>query len=201
MPKTKELEQKLQRTEQQLRLFQKISRMMVRDMSLPEVLQGVVNLVVEFTGCDSCLLYLLDGDELVLCASNTPHPAAIGKVRLRLSEGLTGWVARERRLLAISREAYKDPRFKAFGDLPEDSFEAFLSAPVVARNRVVGVINVQHRQPHAHTGHEMEVLSTVGEQVGSLLLLARMSQQEIDEASHARLALNMLVPPRPTAKA
>ncbi len=201
MPKVKELEQKLQRTEQQLRLFQKISRMMVRDMSLPEVLQGVVNLVVEFTGCDSCLLYLLDGDELVLCASNMPHPAAIGKVRLRLSEGLTGWVARERRLLAISREAYKDPRFKAFGDLPEDSFEAFLSAPVIARNRVVGVINVQHKRPHAHTGHEMEVLSTVGEQVGSLLLLARMSQQEIDEASHARLALNLLIPSRPAAKA
>ena len=45
--------------------------------------------------------------------------------------------------------AFKDPRFKFFGDLPEDTFEAFLSAPVIARNRVVGVINVQHRQPHA----------------------------------------------------
>ena len=68
------------------------------------------------------------------------------------NEGLTGWVARERRLLAIPREAYKDPRFKKFGELPEDTFEAFLSAPVIARNRVVGVINVQHRLPHQHTG-------------------------------------------------
>ena len=122
MPKAKELEQRLERTEQQLRLFQKISRMMVREMSLPEVLQGIVSLVVEFTQCDSCLLYLLDNGELVLCASNTPHPSTIGKVRLGLSEGLTGWVARERRLLAISREPYKDPRFKHFGELPEDTF-------------------------------------------------------------------------------
>src|SRR5438105_14956916 len=151
MPKTKEVEARLQRTEQQLRLFQKISRFMVREMSLQEVLQGVVALVVEFTQCDACLVYLLDNNELVLCASNTPHPSTIGKLRLRLDEGLTGWVARERRLLAISREAYNDPRFKTFGELPEDSFESFLSAPVIARNRVVGVINVQHRVPHPHT--------------------------------------------------
>src|SRR5437762_595503 len=107
-----------QRTEEQLSLFQKISRFMVRDMSLTEVLQGIVALVVQFTKCDSCLVYLLDGEDLVLCASNTPHLSTIGKLRMKSSEGLTGWVARERCLLAISREAYKDPRFKVFGELP-----------------------------------------------------------------------------------
>jgi uroporphyrinogen-III synthase len=151
--------------------------------------------VVEFTECDSCLVYLLDNDELVLCASNTPHPSAIGKVRLKLSEGLTGWVARERRLLALSREAYKDPRFKFFGDLPEDTFEAFLSAPVIARNRVVGVINVQHRQPHQHSGGEMELLTTVGEQVGCLLVLARMARTAVEAANHVELVLSSGVVP------
>ena len=190
MPKTKDLEARLERTEQQLRLFQKISRFMVRDLSLQDVLQGVVSLVVEFAQCDSCLIYLLDGDELVLCASNTPHPSTIGKVRMHRGEGLTGWVASERRLLAISREAYKDPRFKSFGELPEDTYEAFLSAPVIARNRVVGVINVQHRMPHQHTGSEMEVLTTVGEQVGCVLLLARMSAGMLEQMSHVQLVLS-----------
>ncbi len=189
MPKLKELEQRLERTEEQLRLFQRISRMMVREMSLQEVLQGIVSLVVGIMECDSCLVYLLDNDDLVLCASNTPHPSTIGKLRLKLSEGLTGWVARERRLLAISREAYKDPRFKFFGDLPEDTFEAFLSAPVIARNRVVGVINVQHRLPHQHTGGEMELLTTVGEQVGCLLVLARMAPAAMETANHVELVL------------
>ena len=163
---------------------------MVREMSLQEVLQGIVSLIVEFMECDSCLVYLLDHDELVLCASNTAHPSTIGKVRLRLNEGLTGWVARERRLLAISREAYKDPRFKYFGELPEDTYEAFLSAPVIARNRVVGVVNVQHREPHQHTGSEMEVLTTVGEQVGCVLVLARMEPTAVAEANHAELVLS-----------
>jgi signal transduction protein with GAF and PtsI domain len=190
VPKAKDLEQRLERTEQQLRLFQKISRFMVRDMSLPEVLKGVVSLVEEFTECDSCLIYLLDGSELVLCACNTPHAGAIGKVRMQWSEGLTGWVARERRLVAISREAYKDARFKTFGELPEDTFDAFLSAPIIARNRVVGVINVQHRQPHQHTGGEMELLTTVGEQIGCVLLLARMGSAAMDSANHVELALS-----------
>jgi uroporphyrinogen-III synthase len=133
---------------------------------------------------------LSDNDELVLCASNTHHEAEIGRIRLRSNEGLTGWVARERRLLAISREAYRDPRFKFFGELPEDTFEAFLSAPVIARNRVVGVINVQHRHPHQHTGGEMEVVTTLGEQVGCALALARMSPQIVESINHAELVLS-----------
>jgi signal transduction protein with GAF and PtsI domain len=190
VPKTKELELRLQRTEQQLRLFQKISRFMVRDVSLQEVLRGVVSLVVEFTQCEACLVYLLDGEDLVLCASNTPHPSTIGKLHMKWNEGLTGWVARERRMIAIAREAYKDTRFKAFGELEEDTFEAFLSAPILARNRVVGVINVQHRMPHQHTGGEMEVLTTVGEQIGCVLILARMSPEAFESANHVELVLS-----------
>ncbi len=164
--------------------------MMAREVSLQDVLQGTVSLVAEYTGGDSCLLYLLNGDRLVLCAANTPHTSTVGAVSLKLEEGLTGWVARERRLLAISREANKDPRFKFFSDLPEDTYEAFLSAPVAARSRVVGVINVQHRAPHSHSGGEMEMLSTVGELVGCLLMLAQMDPATTDRANHAELVLS-----------
>ncbi len=190
MQKAKDLQAALQRTEQQVQLFQKISRFMASEMTLQDVLQGIVSLIVEFMACDSCLIYLIDNDKLVLCASNTPHPSTIGSVRLKMNEGLTGWVAQERRLLAISREAYRDPRFKSFRDLPEDTYEAFLSAPVIARNRVVGVINVQHRMPHQHAGGEMELLTTVGEQIGCLLVLARMEPTAVEAANHVELVLS-----------
>jgi signal transduction protein with GAF and PtsI domain len=171
--KTRELELRLQRAEQQLRLFQRVSRLMTRDMELDDVLQEIVNLVRDFLECDSCLIYLIEEEELVLYASNEPNRQNLGRVRLRLSEGLTGWVARERRLLAISREAYNDSRFKFFKDLPQDRFEAFLSAPIISQNKVVGVINVQHREARIHSGADMELLSTLGEQVGCLLVLSR----------------------------
>jgi len=107
---------------------------------------------------------------------------------LKLSEGLTGWVARERRLLSISREAYNDPRFKYFKDLPQDHFEAFLSVPIISQNKVVGVINVQNRAASTHSGNDIEMLSTIGEQVGCLLVLSQQKSAlavASSEATHS----------------
>jgi len=42
----------------------------------------------------------------------------------------------------------------------------------LAHNRVTGVINVQHREPHFYSGGEMELLTTVGEQIGCLVTMA-----------------------------
>ena len=103
MARFKEIEFKLENTEAQLRLVQRISRFMARDLHLGEALEQVVSHVVEFMECDSCLLYLLEDQELVLSASNNPRPDNIGRVRLKPGEGLTGWVARERRLLSVSK--------------------------------------------------------------------------------------------------
>jgi uroporphyrinogen-III synthase len=184
--RVKDLEAQLERAQQQMRVVQQVSRFMVREMSLPDILAGINRLIVEFIHCDSCLIYLIDGDSLVLCSSNK-SPGELGRVRLKISEGLTGWVARERRLLSIPREAYLDRRFKKFSSLPEDAFEAFLSTPIVARGRVVGVVNVQHRGVHQHSGDEMELLTTVAEQIGTLLLLARVEPSALDAANHAEL--------------
>ena len=171
--KSRELEARLERVEQQLRLFQRVSRLTTREMNLDDVLQEILTLVREFLKCDSALIYLIEEGELVLYATSDREHRNIGRVRLQFSEGLTGWVARERRLLAISREAYSDPRFKYFKDLPQDTFEAFLSVPIISQGGVVGVINVQNREARVHSGDDMEMLTTIGEQVGSLLVLSR----------------------------
>lgn len=196
--KLQDIEQRLQRTEQQLLVLQKISRLMVRKLSLPEVLRAVVDLVVEATGGDACLIYLHEGDEMVLCASSTPHPSQIGRIRLKMGEGITGWVAKERRMVAISQGANKDPRFRFFHDLPEDTFEAFLSVPVISRDEVVGVINVQHRQPHRHTGSVIEMMVTVGEQVGCVIVLAELGDVAYSKLAHLESLLAS--PPAPPGK-
>jgi two-component system, response regulator PdtaR len=170
--KPKDLEQRISRLEGELVLLQRISRAMSRQSTdLKESLQDLMSELVDYLKSDSALLYLVEADELVLVSSNRHQHQAFGNVRMRVNEGLTGWVAREKRLLAISREAYADSRFKLFKDLPEDKFEAFLSAPVIARGQVVGVLNIQHQGAHLHDGHEMEMLTTVGEMIGAWLLL------------------------------
>ena len=61
-----------------------------------------------------------------------------------MGQGITGWVAEHREPVAIPEKAALDPRFQFFHELPEDSYEAFLSVPLMCRGRVVGVINLQH---------------------------------------------------------
>lgn len=184
------------RAEKQLLALQQISRYIAKDLSVHDVVEGIVRVTMQYLQCDSCFLYIKVGDELALCATHDRPVSEIGSIRLRLDEGLTGWVARERRLLALPREAFKDPRFKTFTNLPEDSFEAFLSAPVISLNQVLGVLNVQYRQIHDHSGDDMEFLTTVGELIGSYL---RMTVNRHAEISGDALVAAVLDSPNPGA--
>ena len=176
---------------QELKILHQISESISCSLDLSKVLHKIIDLVVDVTKGDSCLLYLLDerGDHLVLHASKNPHPRLIGRIGVRVGEGITGWVAREAEPVAISRNASKDVRFKVFNSLPEDRYEAFLSAPIIApTDRVIGVINVQHRKAHRHSEREKALLSIIGHQVGGAIENARLYQ----EAAHRSQQISTL---------
>lgn len=143
---------------------------------LHEVLARVVDFASALVKCDSCLIYVLEGDELVLRASKNPHPEVVDRLKLRVGEGITGWVAEHREPVAIPEKAAHDPRFQFFHELPEDSYEAFLSVPLTCRGRVVGVINLQHRQHHVYRQREIRIISAIGFLVGAEIELARLEQ-------------------------
>lgn len=167
-------------TSQELRILHLISQSISCSLDLDKVLKEIVDLVVDVTQCDSCLLYLIDESEpyLFLRASKNPHPKLIGKIALRVGEGITGWVAETAEPVAISSGAGTDPRFKVFNNLPEDRYEAFLSVPIIVPpERVVGVINVQHREPRQHTQAERTLLSIIGHQVGTAIENAHLYEE------------------------
>jgi signal transduction protein with GAF and PtsI domain len=139
-----------------------------------EVLTRVIDFATALVKCDSCLIYVLEGDELVLRASKNPHPEVVDRLKLRVGQGITGWVAEHREPVSISEKAAQDPRFQFFHELPEDSYEAFLSVPLTCRGRVVGVINLQHRQHHVYRPREIRIISTVGFLVGAEIEMARL---------------------------
>ena len=162
--------------ERELDTLYQISNSINSHLELDGVLVETVRLVHEVTQGDSCLLYLFEeaSRELVLRAAKDPHPGEIGSIRLKIGEGITGWVAQEQKVVAIAQNAYKDSRFKFFANLPEDRFEAFLSAPVTAKNEVIGVINVQHREAYKHSESEIKLLTIIGQQVGNAIENARL---------------------------
>jgi uroporphyrinogen-III synthase len=139
-----------------------------------EVLTRVVEFASALVKCDSCLIYVLEGDDLVLRASKNPHPEVVDRLKLRLGQGITGWVAEHREPAAVAEKAALDARFQFFHELPEDTYEAFLSVPLMCRGRVMGVMNLQHRQPHVYRPREVRLISTVGFLVGAEIEMARL---------------------------
>ena len=166
----------LRQKDRELDVLRRISETISGTLDQEAVLERIIELVVEVTRGDAAFLYLLDDvrEALDLRASTQPHPSLIGRIRLELGEGITGWVARERTPVAIARDASEDPRFKFFQSLPEDRYHAFVSVPVIAKNEVIGVINVQHRDPHRHDAGEIALMVTIGHQVGSAIENARL---------------------------
>lgn len=152
------------------------SRMAAAD-PLREVLGRIVDFAASVVKCDSCFVYVLESKELVLRASKNPHPEVVDRLKIRVGQGITGWVAEHRQPLAVACNASRDARFQFFNELPEDMYEAFLSVPIICRNKVVGVINLQHRQPHAYSQPEIRLISTIGFLVGAAIEMARLEDE------------------------
>jgi uroporphyrinogen-III synthase len=152
------------------------SRMAASD-PLHTVLNRIVDFACSLINCDSCFVYVLEEDQLVLRASKNPHSDLVDHLGIWLGQGITGWVGWHREPVAIAAKALQDPRFKRFKNLPEDTFEAFLSVPILSRGKLVGVINLQHRTPYYHTDTEVRLLSAVGYLVGAELERARLETE------------------------
>jgi FixJ family two-component response regulator len=166
------------------------SRLSAAD-ALNQVLHEVVEFVAAVVECDSCMVYVMEGDDLVLRASKNPHPEIIGRLKLQFGQGITGWVAEHQRPVAVAESAFEDPRFKLFNELPEDRFQAFLSVPLVSGGRLVGVINVQSRAPHLYTQREIGLVSAIGFLVGAEVERARLETEKSELSS--RLEARKLV--------
>jgi uroporphyrinogen-III synthase len=152
------------------------SRMAAAD-SLHLVLDRIVDFITNVIPCDSCFIYVLEGEQLMLRASKNPHADLIDHIGVQIGQGVTGWVAKHRQPVAIASSASNDPRFKAFKNIPEDHFEAMLCTPILCAGRVVGVINLQHRMTYRHTTEQVRLLSTLGFLVGAEIERARLETE------------------------
>src|ERR1035438_10050378 len=157
-------------TGSQVALLHRISSIVSSDQDLETVLKELVSMAMNVTHSDACLVYLIDHSthEIVLRASQLPHDAEIGKVRLKMGEGITGWVAVHNSVVALGKNASADSRFKTFSSLQEDTYEAFLSVPLVSSGELIGVINVHHCDPHQHSSDEVALVTVIREQMGGV---------------------------------
>ena len=161
----------------QIDFLHEISSRIAAADSLHLVLDRIVSFISNVIPCDSCFIYVLEGENLVMRASKNPHADLVDQVGIQIGQGVTGWVAKYRQPVALASGASNDPRFKAFKNIPEDHFEAMLCSPIICAGRVVGVINLQHRLSYKHTTHEVRLLSTLGYLVGAEIERARLETE------------------------
>ncbi len=170
---------------QELKLLRHIVEITNSELDLRMVLQDVVKVMNETMKADSVFVYLFDEkrENLVLMASKTPHEKQLGKIFLKVGEGLTGWAVRENKLVAIQAGAYNDERFKSFEDLPEDKYEAFLAVPIIYEKKPIGVINLQHRKAHEYPQETVNLLTMVAKQLSGVIENARLYEETKKKAA------------------
>ena len=175
-------------------LLHRVSNIVSSELSVDEILGEVLGLAAQATACDACLIYLFDhnSNEMVLHASQVPHAADLGKLRIKVGEGVTGWVAEHKSAVALGERRLRRSAVQAFPDADRGTYEAFLSVPLVSAGDLIGVINVHHRLPHDHTREEIAVMKFIGEQLGvtiSKSLLERENARLMEETAEMKREL------------
>jgi phosphotransferase system enzyme I (PtsP) len=152
-----------------------ISVLILQSHDLEETLSNIVNLVARRMHTDVCSIYLLDSDNetLRLQASKGLSRKAVGKVTLRIGEGLTGMAALKRHAIAIE-EPQEHPSYRYFKETGEERFHSFLGIPLFDRNNPLGVIVLQTKAPRQFNKEEISALSTIAFQITSIVVNARL---------------------------
>jgi GAF domain-containing protein len=147
-------------------------------LELDEVLAGVVDIATEATACHACLIYLVEGDRLVLRAASPVHRTLVGRLEMGLDEGVAGWVARTRRPAFIREGALDDPRMKYFPELHEERFQSMAAVPVTARaGEVIGVIVLHTAAPREFDEDVVGLLTHTASLVGGAIDNAQLFEQ------------------------
>jgi len=158
-----------------LHTLQDISALILRSHDLDETINNIVHLVADRAHSDVCSLYLLDEDQqtLVLRATRGLTADSIGKVKMQIGEGLTGKVAAEQQVLAISNPQ-NHPDYRFFHETGEEKFHTFVGIPLQDRSASVGVLVIQTRHIHHFSADELATLTTIAFQVASIVVNARL---------------------------
>jgi phosphotransferase system enzyme I (PtsP) len=158
-----------------LSTLQDISAIILQSHDLTETITNIVDLVAQRAESDVCSLYLLDNDNqtLTLRATRGLDKSSIGRVSLKIGEGLTGAVAADQKVLAV-QDPQNHPDYRYFSETGEERFNTFVGIPLLDRNHCIGVLVIQTTNPHLYSEQELATLSTIAFQVASIVVNARL---------------------------
>lgn len=169
----------------ELEFLQRLALQAAQTLDAPSLVRLVINETTGAMGVDVCSVYLLDprSTELTLAATNGLSQTGVGRVRLSVGEGVTGWAAQERRPVTVA-DVRSDERFRWLPGVDQARFVSMCSVPIISADRLVGVLNVQTDTHHDFDAEEVGFLVAIAAQVAGVLersaLQARLEDQVAD---------------------
>ncbi|MGE0591768.1 MAG: alpha-glucan family phosphorylase [Vicinamibacterales bacterium] len=166
---------------------EEVERLLSDSGNPSETLANVAQLVKHRFGTDVCSIYLLENDRasLVLAATIGLRPDSVGRVRMRITEGLAGLVA-ERLATQCVTDVTDHPRFKYFKESGEDPYRSFLGVPVIERGLLQAVLVLQTAEPRVFSAYEQRLLTRAAEELATVVAEARALGQ-VAAPAHQRL--------------
>jgi GAF domain-containing protein len=156
-----------------------VINLVASSLEVSSMLQGVVDLVTEATDCHACFIYLLQHGRLTIRAASPVFADAVGNVQMGVEEGLTGWVARNRRPEFIRDHAMDDPRMKYFPLLREEQFQSMVAVPILYRSGdTLGVIVLHTEAPREFTDDTVTLLENIASLVSGAVENAQLYDRE-----------------------
>ncbi|MBX9797715.1 phosphoenolpyruvate--protein phosphotransferase [Sphingomonas sp.] len=131
-------------------------------------LNRVVQIIAEATQSEVCSIYLLREGVLELYATQGLDQGAVHVTMLAPGEGLVGTIAHDVEPLNLD-EAASHPNFAFRPETGEERYHSFAGVPIIRRERAVGVLCVQHVEPHRYADVEIEALQTVAMVLSELI--------------------------------
>jgi GAF domain-containing protein len=155
-----------------------VIKLVSSSLELRPMLQGVVELTTEATGCHACFIYLLEDGQLTIRAASPVFSDAVGNVSFSITEGLTGWVARHRTPEFIRDQAMRDPRMKYVPLLQEERFQSMAAVPILSRaGETIGVIVLHTEAPHEFGEDTFKLLVHIASLVSGAIENAQLYAQ------------------------
>ncbi len=129
---------------QELNIFHDVAKALTSSLNLDSVLQTIMDKMAEYFRPDTWSLLMVDEgkDELYFAIAVGEAAETLKSVRLKLGEGIAGWVARHGEPVIVP-DVYKDPRFaKRIDELTRWKTRSIVCIPLKSKHRVLGVIQL-----------------------------------------------------------
>ena len=170
----------LYRAKQNVTLLYEVSRAIASNRYLEEILLLVVSLTAELMHSKICSLMLLDEEkqELVIKATQSLSEHYRTKAPIKVGESVSGRAVRDRCPVAVL-DVTKDRDYKYPGVASAEGLKSLISVPMIAKNRVIGVLNCYTAEEHEFEQEEIQILVGVANQAALAIENTRLLAEKV----------------------